>query len=145
MIYKTSELNVDTTVKLLLDSELGFLLIQSDSPNSDMYDLLSKKYAFVDRQGMFGNNTCLTFLITNRIKKPMKAGAHIQGQLLFAKFLNVGLLWVIINATAKTHTIVSLSLNISTIWNGLVLTICYLWSFSQSPNHLTMVKRSSEL
>lgn len=61
MIYKTSELNVDTTVKLLLDSELGFLLIQSDSPNSDMYDLLSKKYAFVDRQGMFGNNTCITY------------------------------------------------------------------------------------
>jgi len=60
-MYKTSEIDLDTTVKALLESELGFLLLQSDSTDIDMYSLLSERSSFEDRQGMFGNDTHVTY------------------------------------------------------------------------------------
>ena len=59
-MYKTSEIDLDTTVKALLESELGFLLLQSDT-NIDLYSLLSEQSSCEDRQGMFGYETHVTY------------------------------------------------------------------------------------
>lgn len=42
-MYKESEVNLDDIVKALLESELGFLLLQSDNNCKNMYDVLSEK------------------------------------------------------------------------------------------------------
>lgn len=60
-MYNTSEIDLDTTVKALLESELGFLLLQSDSTDIDMYSLLSEQSSYEDRQGMFGCGTHITY------------------------------------------------------------------------------------
>lgn len=60
-MYKTSEVDLDTTVKALLESKLGFLLLQSDSIDIDMYSLLSERSSCEDRQGMFGYDTHVTY------------------------------------------------------------------------------------
>jgi len=60
-MYKTSEVDLDTTVKALLESELGFLLLQSDSTDIDMDSLLSERSSCEDRQGMFGYDTHVTY------------------------------------------------------------------------------------
>lgn len=60
IMYKTTEMNFDRTVKSLLESELGFLLLQSDS-TTDMYSLLSEQSTFEDRLGMFGYDTHITY------------------------------------------------------------------------------------
>lgn len=60
-MYKTSEIDLDTTVKALLESELGILLLQSDSTDIDMYSLLSERSSYEDRQGMFGKDTHVTY------------------------------------------------------------------------------------
>ncbi|MCR0531857.1 hypothetical protein MKC55_21140 [[Clostridium] innocuum] len=41
-MQKESELNVDTAINKLLNSELGFLLIEKDIENEDIYDVLNK-------------------------------------------------------------------------------------------------------
>ena len=50
-MYKTSELDLNMTVKALLENELGILLLQSDSADVDMYSLLADKCTFRNRQG----------------------------------------------------------------------------------------------
>lgn len=60
-MYKTSEVDLDTTVKALLESELGFLLLQSDSIDIDMYSLLSERSSYEDRQGMFSYDSHVTY------------------------------------------------------------------------------------
>ena len=60
-MYKESEVNLDDIVKSLLESELGFLLIQSDNNCKNMYDVLSEKSTYKDRLGMFGYNTHITY------------------------------------------------------------------------------------
>lgn len=60
-MYKVSEVNLDDVVKTLLESELGFLLIQSDNNCKNMYDVLSEKSTYEDRLGMFGYNTHITY------------------------------------------------------------------------------------
>ena len=59
-MYRVSEVNLDDVVKELLESELGFLLLQSDNDCKNMYDLLSEKSTYEDRLGMFGHNTHIT-------------------------------------------------------------------------------------
>ena len=49
-MYKTTELDLDATVKALLDSQLGILLLQSDNTDIDMYGILSNKCTYEDRQ-----------------------------------------------------------------------------------------------
>ena len=61
IMYKVSEVNLDDVVKTLLESELGFLLIQSDNNCKNMYDVLSEKSTYEDRLGMFGYNTHITY------------------------------------------------------------------------------------
>lgn len=39
-MYKASELDLDITVKTLLESELGFLLFISDNTDRDMFSIL---------------------------------------------------------------------------------------------------------
>lgn len=39
-MQQISELNVDTTINELLNSELGFLLIKKDTKNEDVYEVL---------------------------------------------------------------------------------------------------------
>lgn len=41
-MQQISELNVDTTINELLNSELGFLLIKKDTKNEDVYEVLNK-------------------------------------------------------------------------------------------------------
>lgn len=65
MIYKTTELDLDRTVKILKENELGILLLQSDSTDVDMYSLVSDKCTYEDRQGMFGNGTHITYHLFN--------------------------------------------------------------------------------
>ena len=60
-MYKESEVNLDDIVKALLESELGFLLLQSDNNCKNMYDVLSEKSTYEDRIGMFGYNTHITY------------------------------------------------------------------------------------
>ena len=60
-MYKESEVNSDDVVKALLESELGFLLLQSDNDCKNVYDLLSEKSTYEDRIGMFGYNTHVTY------------------------------------------------------------------------------------
>lgn len=60
-MYKESEVNLDDIVKSLLESELGFLLLQSDNNCKNMYDVLSEKSTYEDRLGMFGHNTHVTY------------------------------------------------------------------------------------
>lgn len=60
-MYRVSEVNLDDVVKELLESELGFLLLQSDNDCKNMYDLLSEKSTYEDRLGMFGYNTHITY------------------------------------------------------------------------------------
>lgn len=60
-MYKESEVNLDDIVKALLESELGFLLLQSDNDCKNMYDLLSEKSTYEDRLRMFGYNTHVTY------------------------------------------------------------------------------------
>lgn len=62
-MYKESEVNLDDIVKALLESELGFLLLQSDNNCKNMYDVLSEKSTYEDRIGMFGYNTHITYAI----------------------------------------------------------------------------------
>ena len=38
-MQQISELNVDTTINELLNSELGFLLIKKDTKNEDVYEV----------------------------------------------------------------------------------------------------------
>lgn len=64
-MYKTSELNLDMTVKALLENELGILLLQSDSTDVDMYGILDNKCTYEDRQGMYGNDTHVTYHLYN--------------------------------------------------------------------------------
>lgn len=61
-MYKESEVNLDDIVKALLESELGFLLLQSDNNCKNMYDVLSEKSTYEDRIGMFGYNTHITYM-----------------------------------------------------------------------------------
>ena len=60
-MYKESEVNLDDIVKALLESDLGFLLLQSDNDYKNMYDLLLEKSTYEDRLGMFGYNTHVTY------------------------------------------------------------------------------------
>lgn len=60
-MYKVSELNLDDIVKVLLESELGFLLLQAYNECENMYDVLLEKSAYDDRLGMFGCNTHVTY------------------------------------------------------------------------------------
>lgn len=60
-MYKESEVNLDEIVKALLESELGFLLLQSDNDCKNIYDVLSEKSTYEDRLGMFGYNTHITY------------------------------------------------------------------------------------
>ena len=58
-MYKESEVNLDDIVKALLESELGFLLLQSDNNCKNMYDVLSEKSTYEDRivvQGYVAND-----------------------------------------------------------------------------------------
>ena len=64
-MYKTTELDLDATVKALLDSQLGILLLQSDNTDIDMYGILSNKCTYEDRQGMYGYNTHVTYHLYN--------------------------------------------------------------------------------
>lgn len=56
-MYKASELDLDITVKTLLESELGFLLFISDNTDRDMFSILLKGGTYEDRIGVFGYNT----------------------------------------------------------------------------------------
>lgn len=60
-MYKESEVNLDEIVKALLESEFGFLLLQSNNDCKNMYDILSEKSTYEDRLGMFGYNTHVTY------------------------------------------------------------------------------------
>lgn len=64
-VYKTTELDLDMTVKALCENELGILLLQSDGADVDMYSLLVDKCTFKDRQGMYVNNTHITYHLFN--------------------------------------------------------------------------------
>lgn len=64
-MYKTTELDLNMTVKALCENELGILLLQSDSADVDMYSLLADKCTFEDRQGMYGNDTHITYHLYN--------------------------------------------------------------------------------
>ena len=55
-MYKTSE-DLDTIVKASLESEMGFVLLQSDSTGRSIFDLLAEKSSYEERQVMFGANT----------------------------------------------------------------------------------------
>ena len=59
-MYKASELDLDITVKTLLESELGFLLFISDNTDRDMFSILLKGGTYEDRIGVFGYNTHIT-------------------------------------------------------------------------------------
>ena len=60
-MYKISEVNANDVVKALLESELGFLLLQADNECENMYDVLSEKSTYEDRLRMFGCNTHVTY------------------------------------------------------------------------------------
>ena len=57
---KVSEFDCDSTVKNLMDSELGFLLLEADEKN--VYDLLlEKELTWEKRIGMFGDGCHITY------------------------------------------------------------------------------------
>lgn len=59
MLNKCSEVNLDTTVKMLTGNELGILLLEADDFN--MYDVLAEKVTYKDRLSMFGNEIHITY------------------------------------------------------------------------------------
>lgn len=59
-MHNTS-LNLDDTVKLLIENELGILLLVTEEPGSSCYSLLAEKSSYEDRLGMFGNNMHVTY------------------------------------------------------------------------------------
>lgn len=60
-MYNTS-INLDDTVKLLIENELGILLLVDDNkPGNAYYQLLIEKSSYEDRLGVFGNNMHVTY------------------------------------------------------------------------------------
>ena len=100
-MYKESEVNLDDIVKALLESELGFLLLQSDNNCKNMYDVLSEKSTYEDRIGMFGYNTHITYHL-------FPLTYHTQ----FIIYSLVGRIKDITNITQKTHLLVKRLSNI---------------------------------
>lgn len=47
-MQQISELNVDTTINELLNSELGFLLIKKDTKNEDVYEVVCDNVQFLE-------------------------------------------------------------------------------------------------
>jgi tRNA A22 N-methylase len=58
-LEKTSRLDCDSTVKSLLEQEMGFLLLEDDEKS--VYEILASKSSFADRQGMCGNGQHVTY------------------------------------------------------------------------------------
>lgn len=59
-MYSTS-INLDDTVKLLIENELGILLLTDSEPGSSYYHMLVEKSTFEDRLGVWGNNMHITY------------------------------------------------------------------------------------
>ena len=51
-MYSTS-INLDDTVKLLIENELGILLLTDSEPGSSYYHMLVEKSTFEDRLGVW--------------------------------------------------------------------------------------------
>lgn len=56
---KVSELDMNRTVEELLESELGFILLEADVKN--VYDILSEQSTWEDRLGMYADNHHITY------------------------------------------------------------------------------------
>lgn len=59
-MFKTSEISANVIVKELLNSDLGFILVQSDT-NVDILSLLSARSSYKDKQGVYGEDAHLTY------------------------------------------------------------------------------------
>ncbi len=56
---KASKITLDKTVKKMIDSELGFILLEADEKS--IYDVLAEKTTWKDRTGMYGNGYHITY------------------------------------------------------------------------------------
>lgn len=56
---KASKITLDKTVKKMIDSELGFILLEADEKS--IYDVLAEKTTWKDRAGMYGNGYHITY------------------------------------------------------------------------------------
>lgn len=56
---KATELDMNRTVEELLESELGFILLEADVKN--VYDILSEQSTWEDRLGMYADNHLITY------------------------------------------------------------------------------------
>lgn len=56
---KASKITLDKTVKKMIDSELGFILLEADEKS--MYDVLAEKTTWKDRTGMYGDGYHITY------------------------------------------------------------------------------------
>lgn len=56
---KASKIDLDTTVKKIMDNEMGIVLLEADEKS--MYDILAGKTTYSDRQGMYGNGYHITY------------------------------------------------------------------------------------
>ena len=89
-MYKESEVNLNGVVKALLESELGFLLLQSGNSHKNMYDILSEQSTYEDMLGMFGCNTHITYqlfpLMYHKSNKAKNDIAKVRAKALYTLF-----------------------------------------------------------
>jgi hypothetical protein len=56
---KTSGVDLDTTVKMIMENEIGIVLLEAGEES--LYSVLAEKTTYEDRQGMYGNGYYITY------------------------------------------------------------------------------------